>query len=73
MVLEARMSQTPQDDDALLDRLRAELARAEEDLRQATTPESKRQTVDRLRKALADFSCQVGRKRDRSRGLSSSA
>jgi hypothetical protein len=40
-----------------LEQLRAELAKAEEELRQATTPESKLQTLDRLRQALADFSC----------------
>jgi hypothetical protein len=35
------------------------LTKAEEELRQATTPESKLQTLDRLRQALAEFSCQV--------------
>lgn len=42
-----------------LEQLRAELTKAEEELRQATTPESKLQTLDRLRQALAEFSCQV--------------
>jgi hypothetical protein len=40
-----------------LEQLRAELTKAEEELRQATTPESKLQTLDRLRQALAEFSC----------------
>jgi hypothetical protein len=49
---------TPEND-PLLERLRTELTRAETDLDKATTPEAKKQIVDRLRKALADFSCQV--------------
>jgi len=58
IVGEAHMYRTPENDPHV-ERLRAELTRAEEDLRVATTPEAKDQIVDRLRQALANFSCQV--------------
>jgi len=54
--------------DAPLENLRAELTKAEEGLRQATTPESKRQTVDRLRQVLADFSIRVSKDKSKSAG-----
>jgi hypothetical protein len=50
------------ENDPHLKRLRAELTRAEEDLRMARTPAAKDQIVDRLRQALANFSCQVNGK-----------
>ena len=44
---------------AKIDQLRAELTKAEEELRRATTPEAKLQTIDRLRQTLAELSCEV--------------
>jgi hypothetical protein len=49
------MSGTP-DYVALVEQLRAELTKAEEEFRQATTPESKREALDRFEQALARYS-----------------
>lgn len=54
--------------EALVERLRVELTKAEEDLCQATTPESKRHIVDRLRQALADFTIRVSKAKSKSAG-----
>jgi hypothetical protein len=49
------MSGTPEHR-ALLGRLRADLTKAEEEFRQATTPELKQQALERFEEALARFS-----------------
>ena len=48
------MSGTP-DYVALVERLRAELTKAEEEFCRATTPESKREALDRFEQALARY------------------
>ena len=48
---------------ALVERLRADLTKAEEEVRQATTPESKQQAIEHYEKVLAQYTDLVLRRK----------
>lgn len=58
MDMEVRMLETLEYE-VLAEQLRADLTKAEEEFRQATTPESKREARDRLEKARVQYSLVV--------------